>query len=563
MWRKMFYLALTAGILACSLLPGKGSAAAKNQGMIAIREAAESLGAKVMWKSEDKSVSVILGAAHWKITPGSNRSLLGGTPYTLRTAAVTGKDGTLCVPIESFNRALDVQAEWTQGRWSIRSEDIKGQGMYLMTQLRKGNWYEVRQLMDESLAAVFPDQALERYRDRLVEMYGLDWSQVQADTDLNSVHKNARIIYQNPRSETFGLELRFNQQGLLDDLALLNKVSDSYVPPSYDHPDHYTEEEVVVGQSPLLLPGTLTIPVHAEGKIPAVVLVHGSGPNDRDESSGGGKMFRDLAVGLANEGVAVLRYEKRTREYPNRSASPVFTVKEETIDDAVSAVNLLREDERIDPKQIYVLGHSQGGMLVPRIIEADKTNSIAGAAVLSAPSGSMEDLMLQQYQGILNRAVASGAPEDTLNRMNEQVEHWQTILQLLNDTAYSKENLPSYFPLSNAYWWYDFRNYSGPLIARSQNVRLYIMQGENDVQVPLSNMKVWRSALNGRGDVQYKTYPGLNHMYVYYSKSSTGEEYKLPGNVPIQVAMDLAEWIHLEVNESSKNGEVTNSFMLE
>ncbi len=134
------------------------------------------------------------------------------------------------------------------------------------------------------------------------------------------------------------------------------------------------------------LPGTLSLPL-GNGPFPAVVLVHGSGPNDRDETIGPNKPFRDLAHGLASRGTAVLRYEKRTKQHPilmSLTRSSV-TVKEETIDDAVAAVEVLRNHNKIVPNRIFVLGHSLGGMLIPRIAKAE-----AGIAGLRPGAGSQD-----------------------------------------------------------------------------------------------------------------------------------------------------------------------------
>ena len=91
-------------------------------------------------------------------------------------------------------------------------------------------------------------------------------------------------------------------------------ASAAYVTPAYVDVTSFTETEVTVGSGQWALPGTLTIPRGA-GPFPGVVLVHGSGPNDRDETIGPNKPFRDLAQGLASKGIAVLRYEKRTKFY--------------------------------------------------------------------------------------------------------------------------------------------------------------------------------------------------------------------------------------------------------
>ncbi len=103
-----------------------------------------------------------------------------------------------------------------------------------------------------------------------------------------------------------------------------------YAPPDYAVAGAYTEREVTVGSGEWALPGTLTMPA-GPGRFPAVVLVHGSGPNDRDETFGPNKTFKDLALGLASRGVAVLRYDKRTKVYGAKIAPlKQFTVKEET-----------------------------------------------------------------------------------------------------------------------------------------------------------------------------------------------------------------------------------------
>ncbi|MEG0767506.1 MAG: alpha/beta fold hydrolase, partial [Clostridia bacterium] len=127
---------------------------------------------------------------------------------------------------------------------------------------------------------------------------------------------------------------------------------------------------MLIGKDPWALPGTLTVPTAATGKMPAVVLVHGSGPNDRNESVGGTAIFRDLAHALASRGIAVLRYDKRTLVHGAQFTPEIInglTVEQETIEDALSAIAQLRADSRIDPARVFLVGHSMGAMLAPRI----------------------------------------------------------------------------------------------------------------------------------------------------------------------------------------------------
>ena len=144
--------------------------------------------------------------------------------------------------------------------------------------------------------------------------------------------------------------------------------------------------------------------------MPAVILVHGSGPNDRDETIGANKPFKDLATGLASRGIAVLRYDKRTRVHGAKVAALTdFTVNQEVIEDVIEAVKALRAQPRIDPARVFVLGHSLGGMLVPRIATADPT--IAGLIVLAGAARPLEEAIVAQSRYI---AVADGtiSPEE-------------------------------------------------------------------------------------------------------------------------------------------------------
>jgi len=309
-----------------------------------------------------------------------------------------------------------------------------------------------------------------------------------------------------------------------------------YETPDYADPDSFREQEATIGQGEWELPGTLTVP-NGQGPFPAVVLVHGSGPNDRDETVGANKPFRDLAWGLATRGIAVLRYDKRTKVYSDRFAALEngFTVKEETIDDAVVAVSLLRKTGTVDPERIFVLGHSLGGMLAPRIAQADP--KIAGLIIMAGPTRPLEDLIVDQTQYILSLSGDVSAQEQ---RQVDAIQQEVEAIKALNPSDVSnKESLLGAPPQ----YWLDLQGYDPAAVASTLPQPLLILQGERDYQVTMTDFQGWMSALSGRSNVQLKSYPSLNHLFMAGADKSTPDEYQTPSHVAAIVVDDLANWI--------------------
>lgn len=310
--------------------------------------------------------------------------------------------------------------------------------------------------------------------------------------------------------------------------------TDKYRMPTYVDPGKFEERAVTFGAAPWIMSGTLALPT-GNGPFPAVVLVHGSGPNDRDETILGNKPFKDIAQGLAMQGLAVLRYDKRTKTYGQEIALlKDLTVKEETIDDAVAAVEFLRSQPQIDPKRIYVVGHSLGGYLVPRIAQADP--NIAGAVILASPTRPLEDLMLEQTRYILGTDGALSAEDQAnIDRLQEQVN---AVKSLTAQTSIDTGVLGA--PVA---YWLDLKDYDPAAMARGLTLPMLILQGERDYQVTMVDFQNWKNALAGRSNVQLKSYPDLNHLFISGSGKSKPDEYQTPGNVSQAVIQDIAQWI--------------------
>jgi fermentation-respiration switch protein FrsA (DUF1100 family) len=300
--------------------------------------------------------------------------------------------------------------------------------------------------------------------------------------------------------------------------------------------DSFEERDVTVGADPWALPGKLTIPKGA-GPFPAVVLVHGSGPNDEDESIGANKPFKDLAWGLASRGIAVLRYVKRTRQYPQQMSNlPGITVIEETVDDAVLAAALLAKQTGIDPKRIYVAGHSLGATLAPRIAAMDK--SIAGIIVMAGIIRPLDELVVEQVKYL---SGLDGKITEAEQKQIDAAEQFAREVRSPELTATQQvKMLGATIPGS---YFLDLRNYSAADVAASLRIPILVLQGERDYQVRMTDFDGWKKALGGRANATLKSYPSLNHLFITGNGPGAPAEYAQPGHVSDEVLQDIADWI--------------------
>jgi dienelactone hydrolase len=305
--------------------------------------------------------------------------------------------------------------------------------------------------------------------------------------------------------------------------------------PSYSNPESFVEREVTVGSDEWKLPGTLTLPKGA-GPWPGVVLVHGSGPLDRDETVGAHKPFRDLAEGLASRGIAVLRYEKRTRQYaPRIAAMQDFTVQQETVEDAVRAAELLRSLPEIDSKRIFILGHSLGGYLMPRILA--RAPWVAGVIVMAGNTRPLATLIVEQAEYLASLDPSNEAARQQAEKLKEAAQQIRAVEEGKSD-ARSVMGMP-------APYIRDLKGYDPAAEMRKLKVPALFLQGERDYQVRMTDFERWKQALEGRTDVSFKSYPKLNHLFTAGEGRSTPAEYQKPGHVDQQVIEDIAAWIRL------------------
>lgn len=303
-------------------------------------------------------------------------------------------------------------------------------------------------------------------------------------------------------------------------------------PPAYGDPSRFTEYAVTVGGPPLPLPGKITIP-NSAGPHPAVVLLHGSGPQDMEQSVGGVQMFRDLAWGLASRGIIVLRFDKRTRAHPMAVKPEEWTPQNEVIDDARAALALLRSRPEVDGQRVFVVGHSLGAMLTPLVVKDEP--SVAGAVMIAAPGRSVLDLLEEQTAYV---AESDGEVSEDDRRQREVIREAcekirsgapeQVVGLVLGQPAGYWARLHAVHPLEIAATW------ERPML---------VLHAERDYQVTRPDAAAWRDFAKAHPRVTWRELAGLNHLLVRGAGKSTPAEYRETANVDESAVAAIADWI--------------------
>ncbi len=345
--------------------------------------------------------------------------------------------------------------------------------------------------------------------------------------------KNWNVVYLTCKFEKSLLDLKlvFTEEDKIAGIFFVpSKPEIEYQLPPYAIKDSYEENPIKVISGSYELPGTLTIPKNKES-FPLIVFVHGSGPNDRDETIGPNKLFKDLATGLASMGIATLRYDKRTLVY--REQDDFITPEQETIEDAQAAILLGGQIPGVS--EVLILGHSLGANLLPII--ATGQESLKGMIMMAGNARPLEDLILEQFTYLLSQNNLTQENEQTLDEIKTKVDLVKSD-NLTEDTI--REQLPLNIPAS--YWLY-LKNYEPVKTLKKLKIPILILQGERDYQVTMKDFDIWEQALSRKKNVNLRSYENLNHLFMEGEGKSNPQEYTVPSHAAYYVIQDIANWV--------------------
>jgi uncharacterized protein len=433
-----------------------------------------------------------------------------------------------------MNPTLAVLALTLAPAFAPEPPKLEGRARALVTALGKEDFAAAAKDFDEAMNKALPPDKLGNTWKGLVKQVGALKKQGAATAEKVQKFDVVWIACEFEKA-TLYTRVVFNDEERVTGLSFRPEgPAKEYKAPAYVKRDAFKESEVKVGEGEWALPGTLTQPV-GDGPFPAVVLVHGSGPHDRDETIGPNRPFRDLAWGLASQGIAVLRYEKRTRAHAAKLAKVKdLTVKEEVLDDALAAAALLRKTKGIDPKRVYVLGHSLGAMAAPRLGELDP--DLAGLIIMASPTRPMADVLIEQLDYVLS-VDPSPAQKEAVAKLKAKAEK-------LKDPELSPDTPAKELPFDvAAVYWLSMSDLRPAERAAKFGKPMLVLQGGRDYQSTMVDFDGWKKALSGHKGATLKAYPKLNHLFVEGEGKAKPAEYQKEGHVAKEVVDDIAAWV--------------------
>ena len=272
-----------------------------------------------------------------------------------------------------------------------------------------------------------------------------------------------------------------------------------------------------------------------------MVFVHGSGSSNMDEKVMKLTPFKDLAEGLAEHGIESLRYDKRSFAHGRKMLKKGnLTVKDEVIEDAVLASKMLKNDPRIDAVKIFIIGHSMGAMLAPRI-DAEG-GDFCGLILMAGTLDTLEGVLFRQLSEMKNgkSKIMSWVASAQEKKFKKSFEN---LYELSDEEA---KKIP-YAGGVNLYYFKEMGEHRAADYLKKTEKPVLIMQGSRDLQVDVENdFCGYKRSFGDRDNFSFRLYDGLNHCFVpalYDDISKATKEFSMERHIGENVISDVAGWI--------------------
>lgn len=415
----------------------------------------------------------------------------------------------------------------------VAIDERVSQAKTLVKNLADGKFETVFACFDDNMKAALPVDKLQEVWSALVAMHGQLTEELGVKLEVEGLFDVAYVTCRFSEN-TFDFKVVYDKADRVTGLFVVPRWI-GWQAPDYVDTNAFDEVDVSVGSEPYILSGTLSKPKNAF-LAPAVVLVHGSGPQDRDETVGKNKPFKDLAWGLASRGIAVLRYEKRTAQYASSVLDQKpFTVQHESVDDALAALALLRKTDGINHNKTFVVGHSLGALVAPLIAEQD--TQLSGMVLLAGNSRPLEDVIIEQCDYLIELAGPNvGELSQVLQlRAGAEMVKDESLLSEL-----SADQILNGAPVS---YWKHLKKYDAAMTAKHLITPMLVCHAGRDYQISAKDFTGWKNGLGTRANVKFKEYPTLNHLFAEGEGKSHPGEYMEEKHVSVEVVDDIANWI--------------------
>ena len=400
-----------------------------------------------------------------------------------------------------------------------KSQVIDTGKSFINSLLIEKNYSKSYSYFDETVKTKISETLLKETVEKLETQLGQFKSIIETNND-----KETYFYYSNFEKMKLDIKINFNQNNKV--------VGFFFVPHKEFKKENSLGKDLNIKSNNIELKGTLLVPESLNLK-KIVIFVHGSGPNDRDETIFENKPFKDIAENLYSKGISSYRFDKRTLSNPE-SFNDKSTIDDEVTNDIINIVTYFKNDSQFSNYEIIVLGHSLGAYLLPRI--ANKSNQISKIILLAANSRPLDKLIIEQYE-YLYKLTPTQELKDALQKVKEQTALLNSKVFNLNTT---KENLPLNL---SANYWKSILDYKPIKEIQKVKIPILILQGERDYQVTMKDFKLWKTNLKDNKKASFISYPKLNHLFMSGEKPSDPKEYAIKGIVDEKVIEDIKNFI--------------------